>query len=171
MLMSSIPDSPEGQLQLGKFAADMERKTTRLLQLHNITGTEFKHEIGFTGVKRDLAWRHRHRLYLDTGKVQVDQLANALHRTNLEMGRQPVAKLFRIALSSDRQDECRAAQQLAICHRADHHPVLALLQRQLQSLLLKYHRQHSAQPRHQPSKACALVAMEVTHLKIGAFAV
>ncbi len=72
----------------------MEGETARALQLCQVFGAEFQGEIGLARVEGDLPRCHRHGSDADARQVQVDQLANPLHRPDLEVRRQPLAQFL-----------------------------------------------------------------------------
>ncbi|KRP57955.1 hypothetical protein TU82_27415, partial [Pseudomonas orientalis] len=91
------------------------------MSARDIAGTHVEHEIGLGGMKRNLPRRHRQRVDLDPGKVQVDQLPYALYRPNLQMSRQALAQFLCVTLRRGGQDECGRTEQFQIAHRAHQH--------------------------------------------------
>ena len=108
---------------------------------------------------------------MNARQVQVDQLADALHWADLQVGRQAGTQGFAVALGTRGEDERRHAEQLQLADRADQYPILPRLQGQLDGLLLQHHRQQAANGLHQPAKARTLIAVLIVRLQRATLAV
>src|SRR5690606_33492813 len=166
-MVMSAPDGPEHYFQPREFAGNVEGETARALQLCQVFGAEFQGEIGLARVEGDLPRCHRHGSDADARQVQVDQLANPLHRPDLEVRRQPLAQFLRITVGTGGEYEGGIAEQLVIVQWRYLDAVLTLLQGQFDGVLLQHHGQNLADGDHQFAEARSLVAVLIAALQSG----
>ena len=99
----------------GKVAGDVHRQAARLLELlPQVVVARLELEVVEAGVVRDLARRHRQRLQRDARQLQVDQVADALDRADLDLRRKARAQRLARHLRVDREHEgarCAAARR------------------------------------------------------------
>ncbi len=118
-------------------------------------------EIGGAGVVGDLPRRHRHRQQADTRQLQVDQVADVLHRADLGLLREVPAQALAGDVGAHHQDEAGVVDQAAVAEHRDVHAVGLLDDRDGDRLGVDHRRQRLAQGEHHRGEAGGQVVVVV----------
>src|SRR5882724_1987681 len=138
---SGTAHRPELELEAGELARDMHRERPRLLGQFPEIAASVQLEVEEPRVKGDLPRGHRQAAQRDPRQIEVDEVPDALDRSDLDEGRQAGLEPLRLQLCLGGEDESRRLRQIAIGNRGDAHPVAPLLKLDRDGVALEHHRQ------------------------------
>ena len=115
----------------------------------------------------DLPRRHRHRQQADTRQLQVDQVADVLHRADLGLLREVPAQALAGDVGAHHQDEAGVVDQAAVAEHRDVHAVGLLDDRDGDRLGVDHRRQRLAQGEHHRGEAGGQVVVVVHRVLLG----
>ena len=100
--------------------------------------------------------------------MEVDQVADVLHGSHLQVRQQQFFQLLRRNVRRDRQDEEAGVDQGPVVDACDVNAVFALLQRELHAVLLQHHGEHPLDIVHQRVETLPLAQVVVEVLGVQA---
>lgn len=116
---------------------------------------------------RESGARHRQGAHRHAGQLQVHQVADALDRADLDLGRKARAHRLGRHVGVHGQHEAGAAQQFGIGDLRHAHALAAVMQRDLHGVLLQHHRQRAAQLGHERPETGLQVVVAVIGQHLG----